>query len=369
MKRVILAGYYGKENAGDDAFLAVTAWGVQKYLGADDLWALAPKIPVLHGPRVRPLVLPKKATPFLQRLKLRFFLRRVQSVVFGGGSNFHTTRWLKEDIQLLRSVGRGPHFAIGVSIGPFRDETAEETCRELFSLLDYVGVRDEASLLRARALAPRSTKVELTFDIAPLLPMAAGVEPPALAAALRPRTLAVALCNDERFVKGDLETEARRVEVVAGAIRESLEKGVCDRVLLVDMNSHPKFGDLEVHARLKTLIGDAHSVVHVPYQGDPAEPLRLIGSARAVVAMRLHAAVYGFCAGTRVGMIAYHEKCHEWAGRAGIPAEWVGKSAALEPGWLAGLIGRLMDEEPSPGLSREEGVATAMKNWEWLKEA
>jgi polysaccharide pyruvyl transferase WcaK-like protein len=369
MKRAILVGYFGKQNAGDDAFLNVAAWGAGKYLGADDIHAIAPSVPVTHGVEVHPLKLPKelRVEGFFNRLRLRNFLRRTRHVIFGGGSNFHTTKHMEEFMRIIRAAGAGPHFAVGVSLGPFKDAGAEKACAELLSLLDFVGLRDRASYDRALALAPPSTRVGLTFDIAPLLPMAAGFSP--AGENRNPRTLAVSLCNHERFSHGDLECEARRVEIVADALRRCLRAGICENVLLVDMNSHPKYGDREVHAQLKELVGDGQNVTQIPYQGDAAATMRLLGGAGAVLAMRLHAAVFGFGSGIPVGIIAYHEKCHEWARVTGTPERLVADSSALDGDNLVSIIGELMQRAPGvmPALSVEDAVRASERNWQWLR--
>jgi hypothetical protein len=70
----------------------------------------------------------------------------VKTIVFGGGSIFHTARDLKRKIGLLKLSGKGPHYAVGVSLGPFRDRASEACCAELLKRLSFVGLRDQESV-------------------------------------------------------------------------------------------------------------------------------------------------------------------------------------------------------------------------------
>lgn len=368
MKRAILVGYYGKQNAGDDAFLNVTAWAARKFLDVDEIHALAPEVPVLHGAVVHSLNLPKqlKFNGFFKQLRLRRFLRNTQHVIFGGGSNFHTSKHLEEFSSIVEAAGAGPHLAVGVSLGPFRDAQAHDNCAALLSKLAFVGLRDKSSYERAQAMNLRNTRVELTFDLAPLLAQATDFTPSPVKT--EGRTLAVSLCNYERFTQGDLQWEARRIELMAEALRQSLEKGLCEKILLVDMNSHPKYGDRMVHARLKELIGLDPQVSEVPYSGDAAAVMRALGGANAVLAMRLHAAVFAFALGIPTGLVAYHEKCFAWAEMAGIPKALVNSAFQMEQQQLFATIEELMENPAGsmPLLSVDRAIKDAQRNWSWL---
>ncbi|HVV71070.1 MAG TPA: polysaccharide pyruvyl transferase family protein, partial [Verrucomicrobiae bacterium] len=250
MRRALLIGYYGRQNAGDDAFLAVSAWGARKFLGVERVWANASTIPDCCRQSVRPLGLPS-AIPgagTLTRFRRHWLLPQFQHLIFGGGSNFHTTRIIEDFIALVRAAGAGPHFALGISVGPFRDRGAAGKCAELLSMLDFVGLRDQASLDRVREL-DLTKPAEYTFDIAPLLALALGTKLPVRPPPQR-KVLAVALCNNERFIGGKTDEEISRLDAVAGAIRQCAHEGDCEEVVLVDMNGHPAEGDAAVHMSL-----------------------------------------------------------------------------------------------------------------------
>jgi polysaccharide pyruvyl transferase WcaK-like protein len=304
----------------------------------------------------------------LSRLRRRYVLRGIQHVIFGGGSNFHTTGIIRDFTATLRAAGGGPHFALGVSVGPFRDADAEGACAELFTLLRYVGVRGHTSLERACRLAPPSTEVEQTFDLAPLLPVAAGV--PLSRSACANKRLAVCLCNHERFSGGSLAEEARRVDIVAQSIAECARASVCDQVVLVDMNSHASEGDAELNRHLAKRLEGVVPVRHENYQGEPLATMRILGEVKGVLAMRLHAAVFAFCAGTPFAMVAYHEKCSEWMHAVGGANSLILPAQQLEASKLVQMVRTLMSSSlcTRPRVKIEQAIAASQRNWERAKQ-
>lgn len=362
--KAILKGYYGKQNVGDDAFLAVSAWGARKYYGSKVILGTAHTISNTYGILVRPMYFQFRGSRLLNRAR-EYWLARGAKWIFGGGSNFHTASRMEHCSRVVKMAGPGKHSAVGVSIGPFRDSGAEAACAKLLNQLTFVGVRDRKSYERACSIAS-NTQIELTFDLAPLLPHVAGFDD--FSPRWPRRGLGVALCNYERFVGGDLKREAKRVEIVAEAIRKCAVAGLMEEVTLVDFNGHAIKGDHRVHNDLARRIGDCVRVSHLPYINDPLAVMRAVANLRAIIAMRLHAAVFGFCTSTPVLMLAYHEKCWGWADMVGFPSSLLMSAAQTEASELAQGIKRLLSPEtPLPTLRPAEAANQALKNWSWLK--
>ena len=109
VRRAVLVGYYGLQNTGDDALLAVAAWGAQRYLGCDEIFATAGAVPATYGIPVHPLYARTTAFPLPSRLlylqnfiREYLFLARPSSIIFGGGSNFHSTAYLESRLALVK---------------------------------------------------------------------------------------------------------------------------------------------------------------------------------------------------------------------------------------------------------------------------
>lgn len=362
MMRVLLRGYYGFRNTGDDALLAATALGVRRAYGdAIAVTALASAIPAFPGSTlVRPAFPPVPRWRGERRVRLWAEALRARAVVFGGGSVFHARAGLPQLEALLRVAGRGPHLAAGVSIGPFRSSDEERACARVLRRMAFLGLRDEESADLARALAP-GVPSRLTFDLAPLLlDMGDGV--PAARAARR--GLGIALCDYERFTGGDTRREAIRRARVARALR-AVPRELVDELVLVDFNGDPESGDADVHADLSArLAGAGIPIRHVRYDARPLEALRTIGRLRAIVAMRLHAAVFAYLARTPAVILSYHPKCSGWAGQAGVPASMVHDSVDFDPADLARAIETALGgRAPAPSLPLATALERARLNF------
>jgi polysaccharide pyruvyl transferase WcaK-like protein len=359
MTTAFLHGYYGRRNTGDDAFVAVSAWGARRYLGCDAFVANATELPLTRGTSVRPLYWSHKPL-WLSRWFDRRAAGHAASIVFGGGSNFHTRASIEHRTALLKLAGDGRHCAVGVSIGPFRDAGAEEACADILRRLSFVGVRDVASLARAKSLAP-DARIELTFDLAPLLPLAAGLGDPA---PVTRRGLGIALCN---LNHGDASQDTPLVHAVAAAIGDARES--IDELVLIDFNGDPFYGDTAAHRALAALVGDVLPVRTIPYASDPVHTWQAVSGVRAMLSMRLHAGVFAFCTSTPSITLSYQEKCREWATLIGAPANSVFDTGRVNAKELSAAIRVLLtDDTPMPALSPAEAQTRALRNWTWTED-
>ncbi|MHB0939350.1 MAG: polysaccharide pyruvyl transferase family protein [Armatimonadota bacterium] len=359
MGRAILVGYFGEHNTGDDAFLTVSAWGVREFCGHRELYATTRKSAQHSGERIRSIY------PLAIRGSSRFYefayARAANSIIFAGGSVFHTESIIRRYLTMVRQARPGPHLAVGVSVGPFRDQAAESACKELLTALSFVGVRDQVSLERVRALAP-DVRSELTFDLAPLLPVARNLPP---CSDTRPRRgLGIALCNNDTLSEQEIHRPGGLVETVARAVRRSAGAGVVDRVVLIDFNAHPRYSDTPLHRALAERLGSSVPVEHIPYAEDPCRTWDAVAGMQSMIAMRLHAAVFSYGTRTPTLILAYHEKCREWAGMVGVPSHLVLDVATLEEDELSRAIERMQGEAPLASLPVEEAVQRAMRNWQ-----
>ncbi|MCX6343545.1 MAG: polysaccharide pyruvyl transferase family protein [Armatimonadetes bacterium] len=366
MSRAYIVGYFGMRNAGDDALLAVSAWGAKNYFGLDDIYISSSEVPATYNtevcalfPRPRFRGHARIANPLYEQL----FLRKHAQIIYGGGSRFQHLKQIERQYHILEMAGQDKHCAVGVSIGPFRDLDSQKACARFLDKLAFVGVRDQASYIRAREIAP-DANIVLTFDNAVLLPVSAGLS---LAGSdNKRRGIGVSICNYERFVGGDLKTEQGRIVKLADALRLCASSGDLDEVVLLDFNSHPHYGDFDVHLELKKLLGDVIRCEHVPYESDSAALMQRIAGLRGILAMRLHASVFAYCTSTPSVMLAYHDKCREWAKMIGLPTQSVFDAYSLDAEELAEGIRSMIGGNFEPELDLAEAGRRSMLNWEWL---
>ncbi len=351
----MLYGYYGECNAGDDAFTTVC---IQELAlrGHGPIGVLANHLPTIAGLPAKHLLTKHHfggLAGHLEQARIRWWLARGARIVVGGGSLFRHSAGLLELERLLSRSPRTGHRAMGVSIGPFSDDRAADICARVLQRFDSVGVRDLPSLERAKKIAP-DARVELSFDLAPLLPAFA----PESSARTDRQTqeLGVALCGP-----AVTETEYH-------AIRQALEvwlAGGQDRkIVLLPFNEHPRKGDLPVHQRLADELGHAGAVELYRYRGDPRAIWTRIARLDGIVAMRLHAAVFGYCSERPVLIVPYEEKCTAWAQMIGQGSEFVVTAQELTDDHLAALSSR---GRPTASLPVVDAKLRARTNFSWAE--
>jgi polysaccharide pyruvyl transferase WcaK-like protein len=364
MKRVLVEGYYGMENTGDDVFLAVVNWGVKLFLKTNRIYATAAKIPdFLDSEFIKPIYAYKNRFKGENRLRAYLTSTRVQHVVIGGGSVFHSSKNLKRKINILKLSGKGPHVAIGVSIGPFSDSNAEKVCAKLLNRLSYVGLRDQISYDIAKNIAP-NVLIEKTFDLALLFPHVVGISMDEIQPNNR-TGIGLALCNYERFIKGDCTRENVRKKKIIQMFKQ-IEIDKTEEIVFIDFNGHPYYGDNKLHTTVANEIANYYRIRHIPYLANPISALKEIAKLRAIITMRLHAAIFGYMVQTPTIMLSYHPKCNAWAGEIGMPSELIFDSYDFDIDKLSNCIRNIISGNVNkPTLPITEAEKLAMKNWKW----
>lgn len=192
---------------------------------------------------------------------------------------------------LVRGYG-GRFRGVGLGAGPLRDDDSRAAVRLSIELADEVLVRDQESLHLLKEISPgRENRVKLAPDLA------WAAEPP-VGDVPRPRWW-----PDGDFVAVSLRpwesgTDQRLVwEEVTGV---ALERGL--GVLCLPMQ--PQDSDL-----MRSLpVPEGLRVFHLPTDAAHSDFMTAVAAAEALVAMRLHASILGHSVGTPGIGISYHPK-------------------------------------------------------------
>lgn len=350
---VLLYGYYGEQNAGDDAFTAVCAIELHRrgYSPVGVLSHTLPRIPALPA---RPLLWRRRwrgVAGVMEQRRIAAWLRRGAHIVVGGGSHFRSHRGITEIASLLDRAPHQGHRALGVSIGPFTDDRAAELCARTLLQFESVTVRDHVSLLRARELAP-DANITLTFDLAPLLSQ--HIPPTPLTDNAEPIELGLALCGPALDPHSEASLEM--------ALTEWLERSRNHRLVLFPFNAHPRKGDVAVHHRIAEALTPHGQVEWCHYAGDPIHTWKRISRLNGMVAMRLHAAVFSYCTERPTWILPYEEKCTAWASMIGHDPAWISTPTNVTSDGLSTLtsVGG-----PTATLPVAEAVSMAATNFDW----
>ncbi len=170
MKRLLLSGYYGYGNAGDEAVLAglVAGFGAARPAGELEIVALSgspAETEAAHGiaaaDRYRPAALLRE-------------IRRADLVLSGGGSllqdvtSAHGIFYYLGVVRMAQMLGRKTMF-IAQGIGPLRLARSRRLVRSVANRLNAVTVRDPNSAALLRVIGVTRPPVEVTADPALLL--------------------------------------------------------------------------------------------------------------------------------------------------------------------------------------------------------
>ena len=179
MKRLLLSGYYGYGNAGDEAVLAGLVAGFRAVRPAEDLELVAlsgspAETEAAHGiaaaDRYKPGALLRE-------------IRRADLFLSGGGSllqdvtSAHGIFYYLGVVRMAQAMGRKTMF-IAQGIGPLKRARSRRLVRSVANRLNAVTVRDPGSADLLREIGVTRPPIEVTADPALLLGEAPPPAPP-----------------------------------------------------------------------------------------------------------------------------------------------------------------------------------------------
>lgn len=316
--RVLIAGYHGYHNAGDEAILECMLRELREQLSRSTFTVIS------GDPEHTRQVHGVQAAPAHDVLAIVDAVRGADLVLLGGGGVLHD-RWGLDPASLLTSRhSQIPFFAgpivlaaamgkpvalYAVGVGPLESLEAQVMVSELVRLADAVTVRDEHSERILHSLGSPTSPIHVTADPAWALDPAdprrvekiwreeglpAG---PVLALALRHWTLGVV-------------QDAWEAEVVAGVSLFAEEHDLAMLLLPFQTIQGEAEDDRVVARRVVERLGKgrAHCLSGEYSSGDLAG---LIGRCELLVGMRLHSLIFAAITGTPAVALAYDSKVTE----------------------------------------------------------
>lgn len=317
MNKLLLSGYYGFDNFGDDLFPYVSSL---RFEGME-LYILAPKIKGVEGVK---FIVPDcmaniyKGKSVLSKILRMFFMvygaLLTRHVVLAGGSVLasDSSNRMRKLQYLLRVMGLCKLSAIGVSVGPFTGEDDVVFYRKFVAKLTNFFVRDQHSYELAKEILRCEPK--LYGDIVGALPILPVLKADKVERSLEPIKLGVSLCEhpDVLAVKDNvsLREEENYNELLAGIVGFCSEES--SHVVIIVLNGHPSSGDVRISDALyKDLLESQVSVELKEYSSAP-ETLDLISQLDVYLTVRLHGAIVSFLYEIGFVHLEYHEKCTDF---------------------------------------------------------
>ncbi|HEY3378259.1 MAG TPA: polysaccharide pyruvyl transferase CsaB [Armatimonadota bacterium] len=332
MKQVLLSGYYGFNNIGDEAVLGGILAGLRTEL-----------------PNVRPVVLSADpegtrqlhgvdAIPRMDRAVIQAELRHTDLFISGGGSllqdvtSFRSPLYYLGVLWLAQRAGV-PTMMLAQGVGPLRNPINRFLAKKVLNRLHTITVRDAASAAYLRALGVETPPVEVTADPSFLLapndsaPLAQWWE--SHLPAKRP-VIGVAI----RHWPGPRSEE--RYTAIADALAALAEHSGA-QLLFLPMQYTT---DLPIAEEMAGWTPADSRVLDIPLTAP--EMLAAIGRCDFIVAMRLHALIFAVQRHVPAFGISYDPKVLDFslASRLPVPLDWdevtpEGLTTALRQHWDA----------------------------------
>jgi polysaccharide pyruvyl transferase CsaB len=296
-ERIVVAGYYGFGNLGDELILSGVLSGLRSSLRAPEFCVISgDPSDTLHRHRVR-AVLWSDITAITKEVKT------AQSVIIGGGGLFHdywgvdagailtpslTGISYPATLAVLALQHQKPFMLYAVGVGPLVTDDGRELTRAIFDAATVASVRDVESLAALEDIGIKPDHVVVTADPAFLVvpPAAAGCEKPSarvMTGITRP-VIAVCLRNWDLWGQGQ-EWES----VVAACLDTFLsEEGGVAIFLPFQTSSGPLTDDDACGRRVASLMkrGDLARLGDALLSGDDA--MSIVAGCDLVLGMRMH---------------------------------------------------------------------------------
>ncbi|MBE3519466.1 MAG: polysaccharide pyruvyl transferase CsaB [Firmicutes bacterium] len=341
MQKVVLAGYYGMHNTGDEAILAATV-SVLRH-ARDDL-----RLVVLSAdPQGTASAYGLEAFHRMSPLGVFKALHDADLVLFGGGSLLQDVTSKRSLLYYLAVLKLARFLARRVMIyangvGPVRWPTGRKMVADAVSRADIITVRDEDSAAELRAMGVVGREIHVTAD--PVFLLKPGPREVALAA-LRSHGLLGAnniLWLSLRPASGETWTLSV-IDLILSARNRGLEP-----VFFLMQESSDGREASRVNELLRT---SGQPPVPVMKASRPEDALALISEGRFLIGMRLHSLILAAMGGVPAAGVELDPKITSFLKAAGlVPAP---APSAVRPGDLPAVLEDLISKEENIRRSLE----------------
>ncbi len=298
--RLLVAGYYGCGNLGDDALLLGLLTGLD---------ASTVDLQVLTGnPEAAGRLYNVQGVPRKDARAIKEAIAWCDVLVFGGGSIFQdasSARSVAYYYNLVRMAkgAKKKVVLLGQGVGPLKTLVGKRLAKNAFSAADLIAVRDPDSLLALQKLGVR-TRTEVTADLAYLLPKPSGPEDVTQFEMAGSRAIGLAV----RPLPGRKDVP----QLFASTMRALSTQGFLPILIEMDQEMDGPF-ILEID---RIAGGKMPSMRRM---STPMDLQRRMMRMEAVIAMRLHGGIFAANLGVPALMLDYDPKVQAFAKLSGLP--------------------------------------------------
>lgn len=339
---VVISGYYGFHNAGDDTLLASIAGGL-KERGITRISALSRR-------GTSPAVGIKPISRFNTFAVWRA-LSRAKLLISGGGSLFQDATSTKSLVYYASVVRMAHRLGVPVmiyanGIGPIRRDAGKRLAAEACRDADYISVREATSREELIRMGIPAAKIRVTADpVYRLAPTSNQTETSA--------RVVVSLRELAGKSAQDVNTAALEDAVIRALTEVCRERALS--VVILPMQ--PKY-DAAISARLVSRLTEAGVEASLSNAKSSEEIFAEIGGARAVLAMRLHALIFATASAVPSVAISYDPKVDALMDYLGMPENTLSHRVP-DAGRIADALRRVLTDESAAETLRTRAAELA----------
>ncbi|MBO5057595.1 MAG: polysaccharide pyruvyl transferase family protein [Lachnospiraceae bacterium] len=368
--RILLTGYVGNNNLGDDLMMMETVRFLQEEYPEAQVSILIryqgckTKMRQNYGENLRIINLhPFRIGKIKEWIYGNFIVTHYDLVLWVGGTCFADIggnglySYFKHNIKR-----RIPYGYLGVGIDYFEDREKRKQAAELFAGSLLTVFRDETSLRQAERLtetgaARGNAKLKLSEDI--VYRVLRRVKSGSSLNCPKEKRLLISWRYQSQYM--EWEEEEKRMSILEDAIAEIAEN--YEEIVFLPIDEHM---DSSVNGRLADRI-KARVRVKVAYIGhmEAMDKLAFIASSESYICGRLHGVMIAELSGCNVAALSYSLKTQIFMESIGRQCDTVWVKDMTKEKLLAALSCGSMK---NCDKRREEGAAKADKNYEYLAE-
>ncbi|MCK8816002.1 polysaccharide pyruvyl transferase CsaB [Natroniella sulfidigena] len=313
MEKIILSGYYGFNNAGDEAILAALVVGLKKVLGQVEIIVLSANpswTEEVHG---------VEAISRTNLVEITRQLKEADLLISGGGSLLQDVTSMKTipyylSIMILAKSLKVPVFFCAQGVGPINSTINQKLVKSVLKRVDLITVRDQNSKELLRRIGVRDP-IDVTAD--PVF-MLEAVNQDRIEAILAEEGIDLAQQTVGISIRswGD-NSYLKQLAVALDRFKEEFEV----QLLLIPLH-YPT--DLEVSQKLRSLMEGEVGMITGNYS--PQEVLGLVGQVDLLLGVRLHSLIFAALNKVPLVGISYDPKIDSFLSRLDLsPVGWIDK--------------------------------------------
>ena len=353
MSKIVISGYYGFANAGDEAMLTAIVKALRSKVPAAELTVIS-GAPAVTAARHRVASVHR-----FNFFRIFYAVACCDLLLSGGGSLLQDVTSKRSLLYYLSILALGRLLGKRVmlyaqGIGPIRSGLLRRLTRLIAGSADAITVRDGDSLAELQRMGISDDKVRLTADAVLTLPQGQKERGSELLQrfGIAPGQKLVAV-SVRQWQQGD--AYLRQIAKAADAV--AYEYGA--QIVLLPLQ-YP--ADMAACRRLKQLLSVKTKSVLLDAAYDTEDFLALMGNFHLLIGMRLHALVFAALAGTPFVAVDYDPKVEAFVKLVdGVSG---GKVEELEAGQLAAAVKAALCQELKCGALLAKLRQRAMANAE-----